>query len=68
MSTTERTVGDFQDRAIEQIRAAVRWIGDESVKVSAPVEAHVSTTYALLALTTQLRELTDEVRALRGRS
>jgi hypothetical protein len=69
MTTTDRTIGDFQDRAIELVRAAVRWIGDEPVKVSAPVDAQVSTTYALLAVTAQLRELTDEVRALRlGRS
>ena len=49
---------NHRENAIEQARQATRWVGEEPVTVSAPVEAQVSTTFAVLALA-------DEVRALR---
>ena len=49
---------NHREAAVEQARQATSWVGEEPVKVSAPVDAQVSTTFAVLALA-------DEVRALR---
>ncbi len=64
MSNTKSTAGtgtDYIAQANGHVEQAYRWIGEEPAAVSAPVDAQLSTTYALLAIAEELRDLREAI-------